>query len=94
MFVGRSSPQPGDAEFVPCKGLSLPKTQKDDRNMEVMSAWRTIRSDPQYQSIDINELCTEFAAKAKCDGCQVVIEPSSMQEILQTVKKTPKGMAN
>ena len=32
------------------------------------------------QDVDINQLCSEFASKAKCDGCQVVIEPSGMQE--------------
>lgn len=41
----------GDAcpEAVPCKGLILPKTQRNDQNVEVMSAWRAIRHDPKYQ---------------------------------------------
>lgn len=37
------------SEFPPCKGLQLPKTQKSDKNVEVMSAWRTIRHDPKFQ---------------------------------------------
>ncbi|KAI5119792.1 hypothetical protein M0805_006590 [Coniferiporia weirii] len=79
------------SEFPPCKGLQLPKTQKSDKNVEVMSAWKTIRHDPNYQDVDINQLCSEFASKAKCDGCQVVIEPSGMQEILQTVQNSRKA---
>ncbi|KAH8120736.1 hypothetical protein DFH11DRAFT_1500160 [Phellopilus nigrolimitatus] len=90
------TPPPGSAddscsEFPPCKGLQLPKTQKSEKNVEVMNAWRTIRHDPKYQSVDINQLCTEFASKAKCDGCQVVIEPSGMEEILETVEKSKKA---
>ncbi|THH12169.1 hypothetical protein EW145_g176 [Phellinidium pouzarii] len=79
------------SEFPPCKGLQLPKTQKNEKNVEVMSAWKKIRHDPKYQDVDINELCSEFASKAKCDGCQVVIEPSGMKEILDTVQKTKKA---
>lgn len=36
-------------EPVPCKGLKLPKTQRNERNVEVMNAWRAIRHDPNYQ---------------------------------------------
>lgn len=75
------------SEFPPCKGLQLPKTQKSEKNVEVMSAWRKIRHDPKFQDVDINQLCSEFASKAKCDGCQVVIEPTGMQEILESVQK-------
>lgn len=36
-------------ELVPCKGLQLPKTQRNEKNLEVMKAWRAIRHDPNYQ---------------------------------------------
>lgn len=36
-------------EFPPCKGLTLPKTQRDEKNVEVMSAWKAIRHDPNFQ---------------------------------------------
>ncbi|EJD04473.1 uncharacterized protein FOMMEDRAFT_140417 [Fomitiporia mediterranea MF3/22] len=77
-------------EFPPCKGLQLPKTQKNENNVEVMAAWRKIRHDPKFQDIDINQLCTEFASKARCDGCHVVIEPSGMQEILDSVSRAKR----
>ncbi|KLO06312.1 hypothetical protein SCHPADRAFT_1002416 [Schizopora paradoxa] len=86
----------GVREFIPCKNMNLPKTQKSDQNMEVMSAWRRIRTDPKYTDIDINKLCSEFAAKARCDGSQVVIEPNGMREILSTVTRrngTPLNQA-
>lgn len=41
--------------------------------------------------MDINQLCTEFAAKARCDGLQVVIEPSGMQEILDSVTQAKRA---
>ena len=43
------------------------------------------------KDVDINSLCTEFAAKARCDGCHVVIEPSGMQEIMESVTKQKKA---
>lgn len=67
---------------------ALPKTEKNDNNVEVMSAWRTITSNPKYkQNVDMNELCSEFATKARCDGHKVVIEPTSMQQILDAVSQ-------
>ncbi len=35
--------------FVMCKGSSFPKTQKSDKNIEVLTAWRTITSNPQFK---------------------------------------------
>ncbi|KAL5534722.1 hypothetical protein ACEPAG_1186 [Sanghuangporus baumii] len=78
-------------EFPPCKGLQLPKTQKSDKNVEVMNAWRKIRQDPKFQDADINQLCSEFASKARCDGCHVVIEPTAMQEILESVQQQKRA---
>lgn len=52
---------------------------------------------PHIQDADINALCSEFAAKAKCDGCQVVLEPEGLQEILDLVAKqqlVKKGALN
>jgi hypothetical protein len=37
------------------------------------------------QDADINELCVEFSQKARCDGEKVVLEPSGVQHILQTL---------
>ena len=89
------SEESGDAdscdEFPPCKGLVLPKTQKSEKNVEVMTAWRNIRTDPKFQDADINQLCSEFASKARCDGCHVVIEPEGMQEILESVQNQKRA---
>jgi AP-1-like transcription factor len=64
---------------VACQGTSsFPKTQKNDQNIEVLSAWRKITSNPNFKDCDINELCTEFSNKARCDGSKVVLEPSGM----------------
>jgi AP-1-like factor len=39
----------------------------------------------RLQDIDINELCTEFTNKAKCDGTKVVLEPSGVTHIIDTL---------
>ncbi|KAI0762397.1 hypothetical protein C8Q74DRAFT_1318887 [Fomes fomentarius] len=71
--------------FVMCKGSSFPKTQKSDKNIEVLTAWRTITSNPQFKDVDINELCTEFTNKARCDGTKVVLEPEGVHHIIETL---------
>lgn len=35
------------------------------------------------QDSDINELCTEFTSKARCDGTKVVLEPQGVHHILE-----------
>ena len=39
----------GTGSIVMCKGSSFPKTEKSDRNIEVLTAWRTITSNPQFK---------------------------------------------
>ena len=38
-----------DAPMVMCRGASFPKTEQNDKNIEVLSAWRTITSNPQFK---------------------------------------------
>ncbi|KAK0207995.1 hypothetical protein DFS33DRAFT_1271363 [Desarmillaria ectypa] len=73
---------------VSCQGSSsFPKTTKNDNNVEVLSAWRSITSNPNFKDCDINELCSEFSSKARCDGTKVVLEPSGVQHILKNLSK-------
>lgn len=37
------------------------------------------------QNVDINELCSEFTKKARCDGTKVVLEPESVSDIIETL---------
>ncbi|KAG6841533.1 hypothetical protein C0991_009898 [Blastosporella zonata] len=83
------------------EGTSFPKTPRSDSNVEVLSAWRSITSrykvrEPvacanapilslPLQDVDINELCTQFTNKAKCDGSKVVLEPQGVNHILQNL---------
>jgi AP-1-like factor len=71
--------------MVMCKGSSFPKTERNDRNIEVLAAWRSITSNPQFKNVDINELCTEFTKKARCDGTKVVLEPEGVTDIIETL---------
>jgi len=36
-------------KMIKCAGTSLPKTEKNDRNIEVLTAWKSIRSDPKFK---------------------------------------------
>lgn len=37
------------------------------------------------QNVDINDLCSEFTKKARCDGTKVVLEPEGVTDILETL---------
>jgi Transcription factor PAP1 len=41
-----------------------------------------------FKNIDMNELCSEFADKARCDGTKVVLDPQGVSSILE--KFTPR----
>ncbi|THH13203.1 hypothetical protein EW146_g6988 [Bondarzewia mesenterica] len=75
----------GDRPMVMCKGATFPATEKSEKNVEVLSAWRSITSHPHFKSsnIDINELCAEFTDKARCDGTKVVLDPQGVNQILE-----------
>lgn len=48
-LLRKSAGEGGGAPFVMCRGSSFPKTQKSDKNVEVLTAWRTITSNPQFK---------------------------------------------
>ena len=35
--------------MIACAGSNFPKTAKSDKNVEVLSAWRSIRADPKFK---------------------------------------------
>lgn len=39
------------------------------------------------QNVDINDLCSEFTKKARCDGTKVVLEPESVSCIIERLGK-------
>ena len=48
-FLRKAAGENGGTPFVMCKGSSFPKTAKSDKNIEVLTAWRTITSNPQFK---------------------------------------------
>lgn len=72
--------------MISCEGSQFPKTKESPANIEVLKAWRTITSHPQFKDADVNQLCTEFTKKARCDGTKVVLEPEGVHHILETFK--------
>ncbi|KAG6849801.1 hypothetical protein H0H93_005051 [Arthromyces matolae] len=75
---------------ISCEGTKFPKTAKSDQNVEVLSAWRSITSNPIFKDVDINDLCAEFTNKAKCDGSKVVLEPQGVSSIIQNLATNKK----
>ena len=56
----------GAGSMVMCKGSSFPKTEKSDRNIEVLTAWRTITSNPQFKGTEgMNKLLEEGRRKRR-----------------------------
>ncbi|KAI0328001.1 hypothetical protein GY45DRAFT_1307703 [Cubamyces sp. BRFM 1775] len=84
-FLKKAVDDNGAGPIVMCKGSSFPRTEKSDKNVEVLTAWRSITSNPQFKDVDINELCSEFTSKARCDGTKVVLEPEGVHHIIETL---------
>jgi len=81
------------APSVECDGkTTFPSVEKSENNVPVLDAWRNITRDPQYKECDIANLCTEFASKARCDGTKVVLEPSGVSSLMETLA-TKKRLA-
>lgn len=94
--------------MIMCQGSSIPKTNASEQNVEMLSAWRSITTNPRfkvrylsirgitylyscsltYQDADINDLCTEFSRKARCDGTKVVLEPQGVHHILESLSSS------
>ena len=48
-FLKKAVDDNGAGPIVMCKGSSFPRTEKSDKNVEVLTAWRTITSNPQFK---------------------------------------------
>ena len=44
------APAGADGPMVVCKGATFPPTEKSDRNIDVLTAWRSITSHPHFQA--------------------------------------------
>ncbi|KAJ7789461.1 hypothetical protein B0H14DRAFT_2472064 [Mycena olivaceomarginata] len=70
---------------VMCEGSAFPSTQQSEKNMEILTAWRTVTSDPKFKDSDLADLCSEFSNKARCDGTKVVLEPQGVRNIIESL---------
>ncbi|CAA7264676.1 unnamed protein product [Cyclocybe aegerita] len=83
----RKSSDGASGSIVACSGSSFPKTTKSDRNIEVLNVGSSTYPSLSCQDADINELCSEFTSKARCDGTKVVLEPEGVNSILEALSK-------
>ncbi|KAJ7102508.1 hypothetical protein B0H15DRAFT_919654 [Mycena belliarum] len=70
---------------VMCEGSAFPQTQQSEKNLEILTAWRTVTSNPEFRDSDLADLCSEFSAKARCDGSKVVLEPQGVRNIIDSL---------
>ncbi|KAJ7151629.1 hypothetical protein C8R46DRAFT_1166504 [Mycena filopes] len=70
---------------VMCEGSAFPQTAQSEKNMEILTAWRTVTSDPKFKDSDLADLCQEFSNKARCDGTKVVLEPQGVRNIIESL---------
>ncbi|KAF9512370.1 hypothetical protein BS47DRAFT_1065636 [Hydnum rufescens UP504] len=63
----------------------LPRTTKKPNQIEIGCAWEKVRQHPRFQECDIDELCSELSAKARCDGSRPVLEESSFNDIVHSL---------
>ncbi|KAF8554566.1 hypothetical protein OG21DRAFT_1440145 [Imleria badia] len=80
-------------DVVSCQGSNFPRTKESPENIEVLKAWRCITQNPHFKDADINELCTEFTKKARCDGTKVVLEPESVRQLFEQFKKLQQQLS-
>ncbi|KAL6305660.1 hypothetical protein BKA93DRAFT_208485 [Sparassis latifolia] len=84
-FLRKANSEEGNGQMIMCKGSSFPTTEESENNVEVLAAWRSITSNPQFKDLDINQLCSEFTKKARCDGTKVVLEPQGVHCIIEAL---------
>ncbi|KAJ6573923.1 hypothetical protein DFH09DRAFT_1151419 [Mycena vulgaris] len=77
-----------DSVFGPtvmCEGSAFPQTEQSEKNLEILTAWRTVTSNPEFRDSDLADLCSEFSSKARCDGSKVVLEPQGVRNIIDSL---------
>lgn len=71
----------------------LPRTAKKPNQIEIGRAWEKIRQHQGFPDCDIDELCNELSAKARCDGSRPVLEEASFNNIVQSLSTVHKKRA-
>ena len=61
----------------------LPRTTKKPNQIEIGRGWEKIRQHEGFEEFDIDELCNELSAKARCDGSRPVLEEASFDSIVR-----------
>lgn len=56
--------------MIACAGSNFPKTAKSDKNVEVLSAWRSIRADPKFKVRHLFQGSYEGHTNAPLTGCR------------------------
>jgi AP-1-like factor len=60
----------GSGPVVTCKGSVFPATEENDQNIEVLSAWRSIRSNPKFKVCSFLSGCPCTVFSRTSSGCR------------------------
>ncbi|KAG8220221.1 hypothetical protein J3R82DRAFT_1258 [Butyriboletus roseoflavus] len=83
----RKTSDVSSGDMISCQGSNFPRTKESPENIEVLKAWKCITQNPYFKDADINQLCTEFTKKARCDGTKVVLEPEGVHQLFEKFKE-------
>ncbi|KAG9005458.1 hypothetical protein FRB94_001543 [Tulasnella sp. JGI-2019a] len=56
------------------------------KKMKLKEVWNTIKSHPQFEECDMDELCRELSQKVRCDGSVPVMDANEEKECEERVK--------
>lgn len=59
----------GNRPLIMCEGSSFPKTPQSDKNIEVLTAWRTITSNPQFKVSSLIVFINACCSPSHLSGC-------------------------
>ncbi|KAG8908101.1 hypothetical protein FRB99_000545 [Tulasnella sp. 403] len=63
-------------------------TEEEKKNMRLKEVWETIKSHPEFEECDMDELCRELSSKVRCDGSMPVMDAKEgMQPSCPEIKK-------
>lgn len=65
------------------KKFSLPPLEENEKAIPCPQAWEHIAKHPNFDDVDIDELCKELKSKAKCSGHGPVIALSDVDKLMQ-----------
>lgn len=90
-FVKEEMPSPNETvAFQTPKDGGDEVPAKSKKYMTCQAVWDRICSHPNFEGINLDELCSEFQAKARCSDSGVVLTEEDVDSVLKSVPRRPE----